>query len=171
MVWKRLITFTCSEFCGQEEGWQLNGSPAGLLQAHCSQLVPRLDQWASLTGHKSAAFSSGHLGPPHVASLLARLDFLRPCGKQIQLMLHFLFLLAKASHIFKTRYKRWRNRLYFLMEIVPTSLCKECGYWDRKILLPSLHSTTPLPSNSLCHFTYFLNVYIQMIGCRVSAKT
>ena len=108
---------------------------------------------------------------PHLASLLARLDFLRPWGKQIQLMLHFLFALAKASHMFKTRPKRWRNRLYFLMEIAPTSLCKECGYWERKILLPSLHSTTLLPSKSLCHFTYFLNVYIQMIGCRVSAKT
>ena len=51
------------------------------------------------------------------------------------------------------------------------------GVWvrDRKILLSSLHSTTPLPSKSsqkyLGYFTYFLNVQIQMIGCRVSVKT
>lgn len=85
---------------------------------------------------------------PHVASLPARLDFLVPWWKQIQFVLHLLFPLAKASHTFMTRFKRQRNRLYFLMEIAPVSLCKECGYRDRKILLPSLHSTTPLPSKS-----------------------
>lgn len=138
--------------------WHL-GQATGLHSQATSQQPSRQDTWIL----------------PHVASLLARLDFLVPWWKQIQLMLHRLFPLAKASHTFKTRFKRWRNRLYFLMEIAPMSLCKECGYWDRKILLLSLHSTTPLPSKSsqkyLCHFTYFLNVQIQMIGCRVSVKT
>lgn len=56
--------------------------------------------------------------------LPARWDFLMPRWKQILLLSHPPSPLAKASHMFKTRFKGWRSRLDFLMGIAIKSLCE-----------------------------------------------
>lgn len=121
----RRPTFASIGFCGSGRRLAAGQFPAGLTWAHCSQLAPWLGQWASLTGcRKSAGCWAGHMGPPP-CGLSCWLDWFSSCYGRSKLYLsHFPCPLAKASHMFKARFKRWRNSLYFLMEIAAELLCK-----------------------------------------------
>lgn len=125
-------------------------------------------EWFSCWSHpgslQSVGISAGPVGfthRPQVSSLLVRTPWSSPMWPLCQLDWTFSCHGGSKFSLCYISYFHWPKQVthswldsrgreidYFLMEIAPVSLCKECGYRDRKILLPSLHSTTPLPSKS-----------------------